>query len=68
MPSHCHQYNKRSGAGGEVGFGETCSIGWFDTTWTGGSQSHTHSLSLYSTGSSNNLPPYYALAFIIQIK
>lgn len=36
------------------------------TDATGGSQSHTHTLS-GASGSANSLPPYYALSFIMRI-
>lgn len=68
MPAHTHTYNKRSGAGSQVGFGETCTIGTFNTGSTGGNGSHTHSLTLNTSSSANNLPPYYALAYIMRIK
>ena len=74
MPSHQHYvtYSAQS-ASASFGNSRTWPSEWGNngnwyTGWTGGSQSHTHSLSLWGTGSSNNLPPYYALAFIIQIK
>ena len=34
---------------------------------TGGSQAHTHSLSEAKSGSASNLPPYYALSYIMRI-
>ena len=36
------------------------------TSQTGGSQSHTHSLSGAQSDSASNLPPYYALAYIMR--
>ena len=36
------------------------------TSQTGGSQSHTHSLSGFSSKAANSLPPYYALSFVIR--
>lgn len=38
----------------------------FGTNAAGGSQPHTHSLSA-ATGAANNMPPYYALAFIMRL-
>ena len=37
------------------------------TSQTGGSQSHTHSLSGISSETADSLPPYYALSFIMRI-
>ena len=34
---------------------------------TGGSESHTHSLSGVKSGAASTLPPYYALALIMRI-
>ena len=37
------------------------------TSPTGGSQSHTHSLSGVKSGSANSLPPYYAGHYVIRV-
>ena len=37
------------------------------TSQTGGSQSHTHSLSGAKSGSASNLPPYYAGQYVIRV-
>ena len=33
---------------------------------TGGSQSHTHSMTNVSSGSVNSIPPYYVLSYIMR--
>ena len=40
--------------------------GSISTYATGGSQSHTHSLTA-TTGTASSLPPYYALAYVMRI-
>ena len=66
MPSHSHSFSKGTygniaEARGSANDGKQ----WTDNT--GGSGSHTHSMSNVSSTSSSNLPPYYALSYIIKI-
>ena len=74
MPSHAHLPSNRSTFVTEGGAGEaqinaspnykTYSICTWTAT-TGGSGSHTHTLS-GASGSANSLPPYYALSYIMR--
>lgn len=74
---HAHQlstddffYESSTGA---YGVRPPYSGGSFDHPWddavsnTGGSQSHTHSLSGTKSGAASSLPPYYALSYIMRI-
>lgn len=68
MSIHTHSYtDEHSGAGSGNPSGQT----WGYTVETkvtapsGGSKSHTHTLS-GASGSANSLPPYYALAYIMR--
>lgn len=74
MPNHAHQPSNRSTFVTEGGNGEAdiCAgpqyqsysiCGWTDTT--GKSASHTHALD-GASGEASNLPPYYALSFIMR--
>ncbi len=73
MPSHVHQQSThgvpRSGdAISQRYWKDTGTSNYNFTTYaTGGSDTHTHTLSLTQT-SVDTIPPYYALAFIIMIK
>lgn len=68
MPSHAHSYNKSFSAASDKST-STAAPGYSsstdhtsDTNYTGGSGSHTHSLSGSATVST--LPPYYAKCYI----
>lgn len=66
MPSHSHSFSKGTygnlaEARGSANDGKQ----WTDAT--GGSQAHTHSLSEAKSDSASNLPPYYALSYIMRI-
>ena len=81
MPKHAHLYTcwitSESGVGnGSFGgfyqtltanTGSSNSHSHSDTFSIGSGGSHTHSLSSVSATSSNNLPPYYTLSYIIRI-
>lgn len=58
----------QNGTVGVYGLSVSAEAGRSDSRiiWTGGSQSHTHSLAA-STGTANNLSPYYSLAYIMRI-
>ena len=70
MPSHNHAYIGSQGlypsADGIIS-GGTGNVGTGYVQNSGGSQSHTHSLSNISSGSASSLSPYYTLAFIMRI-
>ncbi|MDE7064495.1 MAG: hypothetical protein K2O70_03370, partial [Desulfovibrionaceae bacterium] len=55
-----------SGSGGTFESTEKAAVNTLYTHASGGSQPHTHSLSA-DTGTANNMPPYYALAFIMRL-
>ena len=71
--SHSHTYSKPSGSGtfqggGAVGGGSA--LTGSSTTNTSSVGNHTHSVSISTKGSSatnKNLPPYYALAYIMRL-
>lgn len=66
LASHAHDMVERPEGGGRHHTGEGAqpyTAGW--TNYTGGSKSHTHTLS-GASGSANSLPPYYALAYIMR--
>ena len=68
MPRHTHSYTDAHSAAGS---GSPSGQSWGYTSETkvtapsGGSKSHTHTLS-GASGSANSLPPYYALAYIMR--
>lgn len=68
MPRHTHSYTD---AHSSAGSGSPSGQSWGYTAETkvtapsGGSKSHTHTLS-GASGSANSLPPYYALAYIMR--
>jgi microcystin-dependent protein len=72
IPSHTHVQRYRgaqslvanSGANGSLSTGSGVYSTSITTESTGGGQTHSHTA---TTGSSNNLPPYYALAFIVKL-
>lgn len=61
MPSHNHEYLNRVGSGSTNGYGENGAPGLVGTTWRGGSQPHSHMVTVAT------VPPYYKLAYIIKI-
>lgn len=68
MPGHTHTPPAvEQGAAGN-GFLGVSTGNWYprDITSTGGSKSHTHSLS-GASGQASTLPPYYALAYIMRV-
>lgn len=71
-PSHNHSAmiaDQRGGGTGnfEEGRGEwDWWINAWTTSYTGGSQAHTHSLSA-SSAAADHLPPYYALCYIMKL-
>ena len=72
MPSHCHTYKLRGSTTSyqEAGYGEMGTPVNTNTSYTGGSSSHSHGSSTTSAGyqTFSIIPPYYALAYIILIK
>ena len=67
MPSHSHSYSTVNAPGSTWGQGATqLSRSDRTTGTTGGSSSHTHSLS-GSARSSDSLPPYYAGQYVIRV-
>ena len=65
MPSHTHTFDK--GTYGNIAEAKgSANSGKQTTDATGGSQAHTHSLSGAESGSASNLPPYYALSYIMR--
>ena len=73
MPSHCHHQGAdtseyHGGAGTHTGMSGSYTKRHDSTTsYTGGNGSHSHSLTINNTSTSSNLPPYYALAYIMRI-
>ena len=66
MPSHTHTFDK--GTYGNIAEAKgSANSGKQTTDATGGSQPHTHSLSGAKSDSASNLPPYYALSYIMRI-
>ena len=66
MPSHTHTFDK--GTYGNIAEAKgSANSGKQTTDATGSSQAHTHSLSGAKSGSASNLPPYYALSYIMRI-
>ena len=65
MPSHTHTFDK--GTYGNIAEAKgSANSGKQTTDATGSSQAHTHSLSGAKSGSASNLPPYYALSYIMR--
>ena len=68
MPAHTHTYTFKNQAMGEgTRYGQWIDERTANTGSTGGSSAHTHSMTDVSSGVTNSLPPYYALAYIIRI-
>lgn len=61
MPSHTHGYSHRGGNGSVTGYGENGNPTTWWTTYTGGSQPHSHTYTIDTT------PPYYRLAYIMKV-
>lgn len=72
MPSHIHRYGNLAipnyGYAIDPTGRNTLGLGAepLDTSAAGGSQSHTHELN-GTSAPAGNLPPYYALSFIMRI-
>ena len=65
MPSHTHTFSK--GTYGNIAEARgSANDGKQTTDATGGSSSHTHSLSESKSTSASSFPPYYALAYIMR--
>lgn len=71
LASHNHRtyYLANDGGGGSAwNVGEPSHYtGYVNTTSSGSSQEHTHTLSGTKSTSASSFPPYYALAFIIRV-
>ena len=70
MPSHTHTKESGAWSGGPyTNPGLTYPDGTYvmTTDATGGSQSHTHSMTDISSGVANSLPPYFSMTYIIRI-
>ena len=66
LASHTHTFSK--GTYGNIAEAKgSANSGKQTTDATGGSQAHTHSLSEAKSGSASNLPPCYALSYIMRI-
>lgn len=68
MPNHNHSFAYGGSAiitSSVVGVGSGLNNPNYPTSNTGGGGSHTHSLSTVSTSNASNLPPYFALAYIM---
>ena len=71
IASHGHTYNFQN-SNRDCAWDDDPNMGFWLNTKTattgssGGSQSHTHSLSGTKSGSASSLPPYYALAYIMR--
>ena len=71
MPAHTHPVHAPQHTSGYGGGGPGQGNSWsMDTTGntetTGGSQSHTHTLTNITSGSATSVPPYYVLSFIMR--
>jgi microcystin-dependent protein len=65
MPSHSHSYGKAAGADGSGAYGRQASSSSSVATGSAGSNgSHAHGLTVAAGA---NMPPYYALAYIIAL-
>ena len=71
MPSHTHTKGSGVWSGSPYtnpGLTAPSNSGARMTTdATGGSQSHTHSMTDISSGVANSLPPYFSMTYIIRI-
>ena len=71
MPYHCHSYPYYRFDGGEsnpaaLANNATLIQQTNPSTYAGGSQAHSHSLTV-SSGEGSSLPPYYTLAYIMKL-
>ena len=67
-----HSHATSLGASKNINWGNNAAIPYLEpgsrsTGSIGGSRAHTHSLSEAKSGSASNLPPYYALSYIMRI-
>ena len=71
MPSHTHKIriasNSEAGNGLDAGKGNPTNMESNRVAVTGGSQSHSHSLSGASSEAADSLPPYYAGQYVIRV-
>lgn len=71
MPKHSHSFtvvnDDVSGQSSAIIYGRRGGVSTRSVQETGGSSSHTHSLSNTSTTEEALLPPYYSLSYIIKI-
>ena len=68
LAAHNHNITRSNGGSGndQIGNGPNPAGRTNSTGVTGSNQPHTHSLNA-STGAASNLPPYYALAYILRV-
>ena len=67
LAAHSHPYEYPNiKTNSVVGFGAYGDHSSTNTGATGGSKSHTHTLS-GASGQASSLPPYYALAYIMRV-
>ena len=65
MPSHTHTFSK--GTYGDIAEARgSANSGKQTTDATGGSSSHTHTLTGSESTSASSFPPYYTLAYIMR--
>ena len=70
MPSHNHTgitVNQVGSNGLAGGYGSPTRIPENGIGYTGGSKSHTHSLTNVTSNLTSSLPSYYALSFIMRV-
>ena len=68
LAAHTHAIDVRNlFAGDGSGYNQWYEAYRSTTESTGGSQSHTHSLSNIATGNASSIPPYYCQSYIIRI-
>ena len=68
LATHTHAIDVRALFAGEgSGWNQWYDVHRSTTGSTGGSQSHTHSLSDITSSNSNNIPPFYSLAYIMRV-
>ncbi|WP_196599117.1 phage tail fiber protein [Pectinatus frisingensis] len=70
--NHSITLNARRGSNGTsyAGWGADDTAGWNGTNWVDAAGVHGHNVGIGATGGDgahNNLPPYYALAYVMQI-
>lgn len=71
LASHTHEIrvarNSEAGNGLDAGKGNPTNMESNRVAKTGGSKSHTHSLSGVSSETTDSLPPYYAGHYVIRV-